>query len=234
MDSSDKQVWAALATVFGGACATVLIYKASARGDISTLCDPVFWVGVAFGVLSLVIFVALLLSPSRRMPRQPKVDIWSKDLKPRQRVYLQALLHEREGYVERGLRSRVKDVDEQIKLARDKWWEQDPEDEVQFIASQPSTQLASKLLLLSDLIHEAERLYDSRAPYDRWIADHAAWRDELSLALTDAERIRVFNFSGLNEPDQENERDLRPAKVRLDRIIGNLGALYDEYYRGER
>jgi hypothetical protein len=87
---------------------------------------------------------------------------------------------------------------------------------------------------LSQLIREGELLYDSHSDYDQWIAKHAAWRERLQDELTDADRVRAFDFDGLSEGTLRHERDLEPARRRVDRIVGNLRKLHDEYYRGER
>ena len=52
---------------------------------------------------------------------------------------------------------------------------------------------------LSELLRLGELLYDSGADYDRWIAEHAAWRERLRDELFEADRIRAFDFAGLNE-----------------------------------
>jgi hypothetical protein len=87
---------------------------------------------------------------------------------------------------------------------------------------------------LAGLIREGETLYDSRAGYDQWIASHAAWRERLQTELSDADRIRAFDFAELNEGDVAHERDLQPARLRVDRIVGNLRKLHDDYHRGLR
>jgi hypothetical protein len=87
---------------------------------------------------------------------------------------------------------------------------------------------------LLDSSGKASSFYDSRADHDRWIADHAAWRERLNSELSEADRIRALDYTGLNDGERQHEKDLRPAKQRVDRILGNLRELYDEYHRGVR
>jgi hypothetical protein len=97
-------------------------------------------------------------------------------------------------------------------------------------------QIAGDIVLerLSELIRLGELLYDSSADYNKWIAEHAVWRDRLRDELFEADRVRAFDFSGLSEGEPSDDKDLEPARRRVDRIVGNLRKLHDEYYRGER
>ena len=101
-------------------------------------------------------------------------------------------------------------------------------------------QLDAKLALLEELIQEGGSLYDdlgfgdlTEEQYQRWLAKHGAWRERVN-DLPGPDRIQAFDYGGLNEGDPENERDLRPARSRIDRIVLNLRRLYDEYHRGLR
>lgn len=67
--------------------------------------------------------------------------------------------------------------------------------------------------------------------YNRWIAAHGAWKDRVR-ELPPEDRSIAEDYGSLNEPDPTNERDLRPARMRVDRVLANLRRLRDEYHRG--
>jgi hypothetical protein len=115
---------------------------------------------------------------------------------------------------------------------RGKKWET-PEQEVAGLLI-----LDERLALLRELIRQGEILYDTtvetEAHYSRWIADHSKWRERIEDELPDEDKVRVFNFSGLTEPPSQGPKDVAPAKARVDRILGNLRDLHDEYHQGLR
>jgi Arc/MetJ family transcription regulator len=108
-------LWFAAGAIGGG----LLVSWASLSSRFGTLGTVVLILGLAFLAVGVVGLLAHVRPWHRKSP--PKVDLDAA--LPRQRAYLAALLHEREGYVRRGLRDRVRQVDDQIKLARDDWWE---------------------------------------------------------------------------------------------------------------
>src|SRR6266511_3457295 len=79
-----------------------------------------------------------------------------------------------------------------------------------------------RMTTLAGLIREGELLYDRRVvsgnegQYARWISDHSAWHDRLGSELTKADNIRTYDHSGFIEPQAVHEKDLGPAKARLN------------------
>jgi chromosome segregation ATPase len=88
----------------------------------------IFWVAV--GVVAALVAAMLLggwnwlrrrIREWRSRPKAdpPKVDL--DNLGKRERTYVQALLHEREGYVQKGMKDRAEQVDAEIVRTRDDW-----------------------------------------------------------------------------------------------------------------
>lgn len=178
-----------------------------------------FGIGVAVTVVGGLALALLLgagnslrksIRDQRTRPKRNPPDVDLSSLGERQRVHVQALLHEREGYVARGLRDRVEQVDEQIVKARDEWWEKANDLRVALINIRSELESARRLLQEASerqLFWEPEQ---EELPAARW-DDYR----ELLAGESEVEESRAAVEAAYQDCNRLNQ--LVRERIRVDR-----------------